>query len=332
MSEANDSEPLDSGSPPQDHHQYPDHHAMYGYEDGDAHHMDGVHLPIQIDGHNGDSADPSGVHYEDGGGGGGGSGVDEMMDGGDDKTMVGEKVSDPSLAGALKTQDMNQLMLSFQDEVYVFHAVSPEKVQAVLLLLGGREAPLAGCGPQDNKVGGFPRRSNLPQRLASLIRFREKRKERCFDKKIRYTVRKEVALRMRRKKGQFASKDDTSEEGVSASSGLDPAQSSSQDDGHEATACHQCGTSAKSTPMMRRGPAGPRTLCNACGLKWSNKGRSDESSNSYGHLITSFGTSPDLSKASTVEIQNPNPIGQSGASNSSKRKNSRAPVASTGNT
>ncbi|KAF8377397.1 hypothetical protein HHK36_030774 [Tetracentron sinense] len=23
--------------------------------------------------------------------------------------------------------------------------------------------------------------------------------------------------------------------------------------------------------MMRRGPAGPRTLCNACGLMWANK-------------------------------------------------------------
>lgn len=37
--------------------------------------------------------------------------------------------------------------------------------------------------------------SSVPQRLASLMRFREKRKERNFDKKIRYTVRKEVALR-----------------------------------------------------------------------------------------------------------------------------------------
>lgn len=34
-----------------------------------------------------------------------------------------------------------------------------------------------------------------PQRAASLNRFREKRKERCFDKKIRYNVRKEVAMR-----------------------------------------------------------------------------------------------------------------------------------------
>ncbi|KAG5548447.1 hypothetical protein RHGRI_013956 [Rhododendron griersonianum] len=36
--------------------------------------------------------------------------------------------------------------------------------------------------------------------------------------------------------------------------------------------CTHCGISSKSTPMMRRGPAGPRTLCNACGLKWANKG------------------------------------------------------------
>ncbi|CAL9088766.1 unnamed protein product [Musa acuminata var. zebrina] len=36
--------------------------------------------------------------------------------------------------------------------------------------------------------------------------------------------------------------------------------------------CHHCGISAKSTPMMRHGPDGPRTLCNACGLVWANKG------------------------------------------------------------
>ena len=36
----------------------------------------------------------------------------------------------------------------------------------------------------------------FPLRVASFMRFREKRKERNFDKKIRYTVRKEVALRL----------------------------------------------------------------------------------------------------------------------------------------
>ncbi|RVX03665.1 GATA transcription factor 28 [Vitis vinifera] len=35
--------------------------------------------------------------------------------------------------------------------------------------------------------------------------------------------------------------------------------------------CRHCGISEKSTPMMRRGPEGPRTLCNACGLMWANK-------------------------------------------------------------
>jgi hypothetical protein len=54
------------------------------------------------------------------------------------------------------------------------------------------------CLPQWHFFQGmndFPGRSIQPQRAASLSRFREKRKERCFDKKIRYSVRKEVALR-----------------------------------------------------------------------------------------------------------------------------------------
>jgi hypothetical protein len=41
----------------------------------------------------------------------------------------------------------------------------------------------------------LPARMDMPHRLASLTRFREKRKERCFDKKIRYSVRAEVAQR-----------------------------------------------------------------------------------------------------------------------------------------
>jgi GATA zinc finger len=36
--------------------------------------------------------------------------------------------------------------------------------------------------------------------------------------------------------------------------------------------CVNCGASAQETPMMRRGPQGPRTLCNACGLMYANKG------------------------------------------------------------
>ncbi|RRT53640.1 hypothetical protein B296_00049725 [Ensete ventricosum] len=126
----------------------------------------------------------------------------------DNEGMETEEPADPSHLGdahGLIAPQVggNQLTLSFQGEVFVFDSVSPEKV-----------------------------RMNVPHRVASLMRFREKRKERNFEKKIRYTVRKEVALR-----------------------------------------CLHCGINAKSTPMMRRGPDGPRTLCNACGLVWANKTR-----------------------------------------------------------
>ncbi|KAL0365225.1 UNVERIFIED_CONTAM: GATA transcription factor 24 [Sesamum angustifolium] len=106
----------------------------------------------------------------------------------------------PDVAPTAGEGGADQLTLSFQGEVFVFDSVSPEKVQAVLLLLGGYEVPTGvptpGMTPQNYRnLGDYPGRSSQPQRAASLIRFREKRKERCFDKKIRYTVRKEVALR-----------------------------------------------------------------------------------------------------------------------------------------
>ncbi|KAL5977951.1 hypothetical protein ACLOJK_036974 [Asimina triloba] len=106
-----------------------------------------------------------------------------------------------------RSQTASQLTLSFQGEVYVFDSVSADKVQAVLLLLGGREvsAPVVTVTHQ-NKLSNVPQSLNMSQRAASLMRFREKRKERNYGRKVRYTVRKEVALRMHRYKGQFASK------------------------------------------------------------------------------------------------------------------------------
>ncbi|KAJ6840151.1 GATA transcription factor 18-like isoform X1 [Iris pallida] len=204
--------------------------------------------------------------------------------GGDDIDVGGGAIvlSDVSPEEDLRVPDLispssNQLTLLFQGEVYVFDSVTPEKVQAVLLLLGGCEVPggIAGMAlPRRHDDRGFDdllRRTDIPaRRFASLMRFREKRKERNFDKKIRYTVRKEVALRMQRRKGQFIGKA-TPQEGASASS-CDPSQSPNQDDTPRDTKCQNCGISEKLTPAMRRGPAGPRSLCNACGLMWANKG------------------------------------------------------------
>ncbi|XP_042396206.1 GATA transcription factor 17-like isoform X1 [Zingiber officinale] len=189
----------------------------------------------------------------------------------------------------------NQLTLSFQGEVYVFDSVSPEKVQAVLLLLGGREMQ-TGSNPFPpstipTKVllnittcqfsfdslmtsGAFDmwQRGDIPHRLASLMRFREKRKERNFEKKIRYTVRKEVASRMQRNKGQFTSSKSKTDCSMGDATGANQESGSPENKIPGASACHHCGISAHSTPMMRRGPDGPRTLCNACGLVWANKG------------------------------------------------------------
>ncbi|KAK3035556.1 hypothetical protein RJ639_034761 [Escallonia herrerae] len=126
---------------------------------------------------------------------------DEHHDnGGSEGGMEGDVLSDNHSALASHHESDNQLTLSFQGQVYVFDSVSPEKVQAVLLLLGDRGiTPNIPTTPltthhNDRDLSSTPQRFDVPQRLASLNRFREKRKERNFDKKIRYTVRKEVAL------------------------------------------------------------------------------------------------------------------------------------------
>ncbi|XP_028109850.1 GATA transcription factor 28-like [Camellia sinensis] len=77
---------------------------------------------------------------------------------------------------------------------------------------------------------------------------------------------------MHRKNGQFASLKENS-----ASSSWDFTKSCLQGDGIPrpetvVRRCQHCGVGENSTPAMHRGPAGPRTLCNACGLIWANKG------------------------------------------------------------
>ncbi|XP_044475528.1 GATA transcription factor 24-like isoform X2 [Mangifera indica] len=235
-------------------------------------------IPIQVEDEDGD--------YEDG------DGIDDMEEGNINSMNIMNNCNNNNNSSNTNSSVVNvaehgvvlaaasrrsELTLSFEGEVYVFPAVTPEKVQAVLLLLGGRDIPTGVPTievPYDQNNRGFgdtPKRSNLSRRIASLVRFREKRKERCFDKKIRYTVRKEVAQRMHRKNGQFASSKESS-----GPSHWDSSQSGLQDGSPRPETvlrrCQHCGVSENNTPAMRRGPAGPRTLCNACGLMWANKG------------------------------------------------------------
>ncbi|XAR48485.1 hypothetical protein NMG60_11031314 [Bertholletia excelsa] len=238
---------------------YEDHLAMQivdGSDDGDEYEegVDAGGDDDAMDAVEDDHVNAPGHRHYSGGGGGGGDG------------------------GAVVASRTSELTLAFEGEVYVFPAVTPEKVQAVLLLLGGCEVPtgvptMVVPFDQNNKgMDDNPKLSNLSRRIASLVRFREKRKGRCFDKKIRYTVRREVAQRMYRKNGQFASLKENSE-----SSSLDSGKGCPRGDGTTCAEtverrCQHCGVSENSTPAMRRGPAGPRTLCNACGLMWANKG------------------------------------------------------------
>ncbi|GMI74645.1 hypothetical protein HRI_001133700 [Hibiscus trionum] len=173
--------------------------------------------------------------------------------------------------GVLQHARTSELTIAFEGEVYVFPAVTSEKVQAVLLLLGGCDASVNVSSSEFllqekvKAVDDSSRGSKLSRRIASLVRFREKRKERCFEKKIRYTCRKEVAQRMQRKNGQFTS----FKESNSADGSCDQSDNTPES---VLRSCQHCGISEKSTPAMRRGPGGPRTLCNACGLMWANKG------------------------------------------------------------
>jgi hypothetical protein len=71
--------------------------------------------------------------------------------------------------------------------------VSVIQVQAVLLVLGGSDMPPGLVSMAVPTTFDEKSTTVAARRVASLMRFREKRKERCFDKKIRYSVRKEVA-------------------------------------------------------------------------------------------------------------------------------------------
>lgn len=163
-----------------------------------------------------------------------------------------------------------QLTLVYQGDVYVFDPVPPQKVQAVLLVLGGYEVPPGLVNMAVPTANDHKNTTVAARRVASLMRFREKRKERCFDKRIRYNVRKEVAQKMKRRKGQFAGRSDFGDGACSSAACGSPANG--DDDLFRESHCQNCGISSRLTPAMRRGPAGPRSLCNACGLMWANKG------------------------------------------------------------
>ncbi|KAF8673526.1 hypothetical protein HU200_048609 [Digitaria exilis] len=80
-----------------------------------------------------------------------------------------------------------------------------------------------------------------------------------FDVKADYSIRREVASRIARGRGKFVSSDKSSENPVTDATALRC----------QIECCANCGESSEATPMMRQGPNGYRTFCNACGLMWA---------------------------------------------------------------
>lgn len=46
--------------------------------------------------------------------------------------------------------------------------------------------------------------------------------------------------------------------------------------------CHECGTTE--SPEWRKGPAGPKSLCNACGLRFAKKSKHATDNPNSDHL------------------------------------------------
>ncbi|XP_014755899.1 GATA transcription factor 17 [Brachypodium distachyon] len=228
--------------------------------------------------------------------------------------MDADADADPAAAAAAQAQlhgaaanadaaaSNTTLTLSYQGEVFVFESVSPDKVQTLLLLLGGRElAPGLGSARSSQCLYSLIQKSkNTAHRMASLLRFREKRGRRNFDNKIHYPVRKEVAHRLQRNRGQFASSKAKAGEGAASGTAADGSKNwGAMEDQTPYTAaiCQNCGVSSDTTPMMRKGPNGQRILCNACGLVWAKKG--------HMRNISKCLTAPQqVVPAATSEVQN----------------------------
>ena len=152
---------------------------------------------------------------------------------------------------------------------------------------GGNDDHLAPNGLDTNKDGGGDtlrdatagESSHRPLETASIQpvsreervhRFKEKRREQkmksgavpavpprgdmgaAADKSVQSLSRQEVAMRQVRVKGKFAKTERRAED--------------------VCTHCVHCKCDCSETPVMRKGPSGALSLCNACGLVWAKRG------------------------------------------------------------
>ncbi|KAL0720227.1 hypothetical protein Bca4012_034826 [Brassica carinata] len=87
--------------------------------------------------------------------------------------------------------------LSFRNQV-VQHQKASKGVE-----LGSESTTEKAKEEEEGEEGGLSAQERRSQREAALMKFRLKRKDRCFDKKVRYQSRKKLAEQRPRVKGQF---------------------------------------------------------------------------------------------------------------------------------
>ncbi|KAK7351938.1 hypothetical protein VNO77_11725 [Canavalia gladiata] len=180
-------------------------------------------------------------------------------------------------ANSNDVENQNQIMLSFDNVAIQMEYRDPrgrcgesEREASLSRFRQKRkERSKVGCSDVDGAVE-YPERCSQAQRAASLSRLRQKRKHRCFGNKVRYSARQQAALRVHRNKAQLilSKKQDRR-------NSLEAILESGQDVNQSEILCMHCGISSDCTPMMRRGPSGPGSLCNACGLSWANRTNRD---------------------------------------------------------
>ncbi|KAL6654059.1 hypothetical protein ACP70R_007524 [Stipagrostis hirtigluma subsp. patula] len=160
-------------------------------------------------------------------------------------------------------EDEERLSMAYQGQTFVFDSVPPQKVETILLLLNGYEIAPQYARPQ---LTHLVQPIVVPQdfdRTAALKRYQQKRKSKSDVKKADYSIRREIASRIARRRGKFVGS------GKKPDSTAPDAARHFQGETTELAFCDNCGESSEVTPMMRRGPNGYRTFCNACGLMWA---------------------------------------------------------------
>lgn len=107
----------------------------------------------------------------------------------------------------VNSETLSAVLMVLQSKVKKEYQETPAPTSSSQAAQAALNSPGKPTSPNRKEVAETGNQTSAAQnssRQASLMRFREKKRCRTFNKKIRYEVRKQVAKRMVRIKGRFA--------------------------------------------------------------------------------------------------------------------------------